>query len=162
MSVNIRSAKRRDAAVVVAMAAELSDGEGKPLRGFGEPEFRRDGFGLNAAFSCLVAEVDGEIVGYTLFHRAYDAESGQRGAFVHDLYLRAPHRGRGLGRALLAEVCRATGKAGGEFVWWCMIDGNQRADGFYRSLAKPLDDLKVWVAEGENFRHLAEIGKSTP
>ncbi len=155
MNVNIRSAKRRDAALVVAMAAELSAGEGKRPRGLTETAFRRDGFGLRAAFSCLIAEVDGAPVGYSLFHRAYDAESGQRGSFLHDLYLRPAFRSQGLGRVLLAEVCRVTRAAGGTFVWWCMIDGNHQADGFYRHLAAPLDDLKVWIAEGESFERLA-------
>ena len=160
MSINIRSAKRRDAALVVAMAAELSAGEGKRPRGLTEAAFRRDGFGLRAAFSCLIAEVDGTPAGYSLFHRAYDAETGQRGSFLHDLYLRPAFRGQGLGRALLAEVCRATRAGGGSFVWWCMIDANQRAHGFYRHLAEPLDDLKVWIAEGETFARL--IGDTAP
>lgn len=160
MSVNIRSAKRRDAALVVAMAAELSAGEGKRLRGLTEASFRRDGFGLKAAFSCLILEVDGTPAGYSLFHRAYDAEAGQRGSFLHDLYLRPAFRRQGHGRALLAEVCRATRAAGGAFVWWCMIDGNHQADGFYRRLAEPLDDLKVWIAEGETLERLA--GDSPP
>ncbi len=162
MSVNIRSAKRRDAALVVAMAAELSAGEGKRSRGLTEADFRRDGFGRRAAFSCLIAEFDGAPAGYSLFHHAYDAESGQRGAFLHDLYLRPAYRGRGLGRALLAEVCRATRNGGGRFVWWCMIDGNHQASGFYRQLAKPLDDLKIWIAEGETFERLAGVNPSGP
>ena len=159
MTVNIRSARPRDAAAVVAMAVELSRAEDKPPRGFDEADFRRDGFGLRAAFSCLVAEAEGAPVGYALFHKAYDAESGQRGSFLHDLYLRPGHRGRGLGRALLAEVCRLTEKSGGRFVWWCMVDGNRRADGFYRHLAQPLDDLKIWIAEGERFAELSQAGR---
>ncbi|MDH3472161.1 MAG: GNAT family N-acetyltransferase [Rhodospirillales bacterium] len=156
MSVNIRSARKRDAASVVAMAQELSDGEGKPPRSLSEAGFRRDGFGLKPAFSCLLVEVDGATAGYALFHPAYDAEDGQRGAFLHDLYLRAPYRGRGLGRALLAEVCRTTKGAGGRFVWWSMIKGSAQAESFYRHLAKPLDDLQVWIAADEHFERLAQ------
>ena len=91
-----------------------------------------------------------------------DDMAGQRGAFLHDLYLRPAYRGRGLGRALLAEVCRATRNGGGRFVWWCMIDGNHQASGFYRQLAKPLDDLKIWIAEGETFERLAGVNPSGP
>ncbi len=156
MGVNIRPARRRDAAAVVAMSRELSAGEGKPERGFDEARFRRDGFGRKAAFGCLIAEVDGETAGYALWHQAYDAESGQRGAFMHDLYLKAPYRGQGLGKALIAEVCRRTQKAGGDFVWWCMVEGNGTAEAFYHGLAKPLRDLRIWIAEGGNFERLAD------
>ena len=140
MGVNIRPARRRDAAAVVAMSRELSAGEGKPERGFDEARFRRDGFGRKAAFGCLIAEVDGETAG----------------AFMHDLYLKAPYRGQGLGKALIAEVCRRTQKAGGDFVWWCMVEGNGTAEAFYHGLAKPLRDLRIWIAEGGNFERLAD------
>ncbi len=155
MSVKIRPAEPRDAAAVVAMAAELSADQGKPPRSFSEADFRRDGFGPEAAFSCLIAEVDGAPAGYALFHDSYDAEAGGRGTFIHDLYLRPAFRRSGLGRALLARVCQATQAAGGRFVWWCMVDGNEAAEGFYRSMSASLDDLRIWIADGENFARLA-------
>lgn len=141
---------------MIAMAGELSASQGKPPRDFSEADFRRDGFGPGRAFSCLIAEVDGAPVGYALFHDSYDAEGGARGAFVHDLYLRPAFRRHGLGRALLARVCRATRAAGGRFVWWCMVDGNRAAETFYRGLSVGLDDLRIWIAAGENFARLAE------
>lgn len=155
MTVNIRSAKPGDAAEVVAMTAELSAQQNKPKRRFSEADFRRDGFGAGAAFACLIVEVEGAAAGYALFHDSYDAEAGQRGAFLHDLYLRPAHRGRGLGRALLAEVCRATRAGNGQFVWWCMIDGNRQAETLYRRVATSLDDLRIWIAQGEDFTRLA-------
>jgi GNAT superfamily N-acetyltransferase len=155
MGVRIRPAEPRDAAAVIAMAAELSANQGKPPRSFSEAAFRRDGFGPEAAFSCLIAEVDGAAAGYALFHDSYDAEAGGRGVFIHDLYLRPAFRRRGLGRALLARICRTTRAAGGRFVWWCMVEGNEAAEGFYRSLSAPLDDLKIWIADGEHFVRLA-------
>ena len=154
MSATIRPAIPQDAAAVVAMAAELSANQGKPARSFSEADFRRDGFGARAAFSCLIVEVAGEPAGYALFHDSYDAEAGQRGAFVHDLYLRPGFRSRGLGRALLGQVCKATRASGGGFVWWCMVEGNSQAEGFYRRLAASLDDLRIWIADGDNFIRL--------
>jgi len=155
MNVTIRPVGPQDAAAVVAMAEELSANEGKPPRSLSEEDFRRDGFGPNAAFSCLIVEVAGETAGYALFHASYDAEAGKRGAFVHDLYLRPAFRGQGLGQALLGRVCEVTRAAGGGFVWWCMVDSNLHAEGFYRHLADSLDDLKIWIADGDNFAKLA-------
>jgi GNAT superfamily N-acetyltransferase len=154
MDVKIRPAEPRDAAAVVAMAAELSANQGKPPRSFSEADFRRDGFGPEAAFSCLIAEVEGAAAGYALFHDSYDAEAGGRGVFIHDLYLRPAFRRGGLGRALLAQICRATQAAGGHFVWWCMVEGNDDTESFYRSLSASLDDLRIWIADGENFARL--------
>lgn len=156
MKVNIRSAEARDAADIVAMAQELSAHEQRPARSFDADAFRRDGFGPDAAFTCFIAEVDQQPAGYVLFHPAYDAEAGERGSYVHDLYLRAAYRRKGLGRALLSAVARSTRESGGSFVWWCMLDGNPRATAFYESLAVPLKDLRIWIALDERFQRLAD------
>jgi GNAT superfamily N-acetyltransferase len=155
MGALIRPAEPGDADAVVAMAAELSLCQDKPPRSFSEADFRRDGFGSGKAFSCLIAEVDGIPAGYALFHDSYDAEGGARGSFIHDLYLRPAYRRQGLGRALLGEVCRATRAAGGRFVWWCMVDGNHLAEHFYRGVSAALGDLRIWIADGDNFARLA-------
>ena len=158
MSVNIRPAEPGDAVAVVAMAAELNAHERRPARRFSEADFRRDGFGPRAAFSCLIAEAEGLAVGYALYHPSYDAEAGHRGAFIHDLYLRPAHRRRGIGSALLAAVGRSVEQAGGSFVWWCMIDGNKAAESFYGHYARPLGDLRIWIAQDQDFLRLAVKG----
>lgn len=158
MSVNIRPAVQGDAAAVVAMAAELNAHERRPARNFSEADFHRDGFGPQAAFSCLIAEIDQSAVGYALFHPSYDAEGGRRGAFIHDLYLRPAHRRRGIGSALLAAVSQWVEQAGGAFVWWCMIDGNRAAESFYGHYARPLSDLRIWIAQADDFQRLAVQG----
>jgi hypothetical protein len=37
-----------------------------------------------------------------------------------------------------------------------MVDGNHAAEGFYRGLSAALEDLRIWIAEGENFARLAQ------
>lgn len=155
MKFNIRPANARDAGDVVAMAQELSAHESKPARSFDAAAFRRDGLGSRAAFSVRIAEVDGQSAGYVLFHPAYDAEGGERGLYIHDLYLRPAYRDKGLGRALLGAVCQAAQATGGSFVWWCMVDGNHKAEAFYNRHAVPLRDLRIWIADGENFERLS-------
>jgi ribosomal protein S18 acetylase RimI-like enzyme len=54
----------------------------------------------------------GELVGYTVLTLGYSLEFHGVDAFVDELYLREPARGRGLGRAaleFLAGTCRALG-----------------------------------------------------
>ncbi|MEM7223419.1 MAG: GNAT family N-acetyltransferase [Pseudomonadota bacterium] len=156
MKFNIRPAEARDGAEVVAMAQELSAHESKPVRSFDETDFRRDGFGADPAFLVRIAEVAGQSAGYALFHPTYDAEGGERGLYIHDLYVRPAYRDQGIGRALLAAVCQAARDSGGSFVWWCMIDGNRKAEAFYGRHAVPLQDLRIWIADGEHFNRLVE------
>ena len=60
----------------------------------------------------LVAEVDGEVVGFLLLVIFYDLLEGALVGYIQDLYVRANSRSRGLGTALLeraVEEARARG-----------------------------------------------------
>lgn len=55
---------------------------------------------------------DGEAVGYTVLTFGFSLEFHGRDAFVDELYLRASHRGRGIGTQVinfLSDVCRELG-----------------------------------------------------
>ena len=59
-----------------------------------------------------ILEQDGLPVGYAVLTLSYSLEFGGRIAFLDDLFVRAPHRGRGLGTAAVEAViaaCRARG-----------------------------------------------------
>src|SRR5215475_1792722 len=51
-----------------------------------------------------VAEVDGEVVGFTLWFLSFSTFRGTHGIYLEDLFVRSEHRGSGLGRALLAAL----------------------------------------------------------
>src|SRR3989304_6548339 len=83
--------------------------------------YLRDGFGLNPAFSGLVAERDGQVIGYLLYHFGYDTDRTMRLMHVIDLYVHASQRRRGVGEALMrtaAEICR---EAGGRGLIWSVF-----------------------------------------
>ncbi len=156
MALSVRPALPGDAATVTGMVAGLSAHEGAPRPDFSEQDFRRDGFGPEAAFTTLVAELDGTPVGYAMYHRSYDTIFGQRGSYLLDLYVSETARKRGVGRALMAAVARATREAGGGFVWWHMQRDNDLAKGFYRKVGRPRGDLVVWATSGKDFERLLE------
>jgi ribosomal protein S18 acetylase RimI-like enzyme len=62
----------------------------------------------------LVADEDGEVVGFLALVWGFSLESGGRDAFVDELYVASDWRGRGIGTALMesAEAACATGGAG--------------------------------------------------
>ncbi|MCI0387158.1 MAG: hypothetical protein MOB07_00070 [Acidobacteria bacterium] len=78
MTLNIRAASADDAEAVGRLAQQFAD----YLRSLGDTTdfklnaqtYLRDGFGANPAFSGLVAELDGNIVGYLLYHSGYDTD----------------------------------------------------------------------------------------
>lgn len=143
----IRSATAEDAEAIGELAKEFAD----YLRALGDPSglrfdadtYLRDGFGPNPAFSGLVAESDGEILGYLLYHPGYDVDYATRILHVIDLCVRERWRRQGVGRALMEEAAKICRRLGGAQLFWSVYVRNKPAFAFYESLgARYTKDLK--------------------
>lgn len=75
---------------------------------------------------------EGEAIGYLVLTLGYSLEYGGRDAFIDEVYIRASHRGRGIGQSALTfaeDVCRSLG------VWALHLEverANISAHGLYR------------------------------
>ena len=133
------------------MASALSREEEGPVSGLTAETFQRDGFGPHAAFTALIAEFQGGIVGYAIFYQAYDTETASRGAYLQDLYVTPEARRQGAGRTLMTAVARACHERGGNWLFWSALARNHRAGEFYSTLGRPLDGVIVYVAQDAEF-----------
>lgn len=82
-------------------------------------------------YNCLVAELDGKLVGLThfLFHRhGWKIEDV---CYLQDLYADPMVRGQGIGRALIEGVYAAADAAGAPSVYWLTQDFNTEARKLY-------------------------------
>jgi GNAT superfamily N-acetyltransferase len=98
-----------------------------------EDELKRDGFGGDAKFRAILAEWEGHPAGYAVFFPCYSTWTGP-GMFLEDLFVRETWRGRGIGRALLREVAATAEKEGCRSLKWDVLDWNEPAIEFYKSL----------------------------
>jgi GNAT superfamily N-acetyltransferase len=116
-------------------------------------------FGARPYAEVVIAEEEGEPAGFALFFHNYSTFLGRPGIYLEDLYVRPEMRGRGTGRALLAHLARLAVERGcGRLEWW-VLDWNERAIRFYRSLgARPMDDWTVFRVAGDDLHHLAAEG----
>src|SRR2546427_197819 len=94
------------------MANDLNDHVGIHGRPFTPERVLAGGFGPAAAFTPLVAELDGAVVGYAFFSAGYNTDVAARSIFLHDLFVTAAARGRGVGYALMGAVAAGTVRAG--------------------------------------------------
>jgi GNAT superfamily N-acetyltransferase len=102
-------------------------------------------FGADPVASCLVAELDGEPVGFALWFRNFSTWLGKPGVYLEDLFVRPTARGSGLGKALLMRLVEIARERGYGRVEWSVLDWNEPAIGFYRSIgATPNNDWTVW------------------
>lgn len=155
----LRAARPEDGDAVAALCAALSAHEGGPTPALSAEAFRRDGFGPEAAFACVVAEGDGRPVGYAMHLADYDTDLLCHGTYLADLYVDTRARRCGIGGALLAAVSRITAERGGKFVRWNVLRGNPSARAFYGTLASEKDHLLLYGTVGE---HLAWLAAESP
>jgi GNAT superfamily N-acetyltransferase len=98
-----------------------------------EGELRRDGFGADPKFRAIIAEQDGQPAGFAFFFTCYSTRSGS-GLFLEDLFVREPFRGHGVGYSLLCRLAEIARKEGHHTIRLDVLDWNESAIQFYKSL----------------------------
>ncbi|WP_204455998.1 GNAT family N-acetyltransferase [Actinokineospora baliensis] len=102
-------------------------------------------FGERPALYGHVAEVDGQVVGCALWFLNFSTWRGVHGIYLEDLYVTPSMRGHGLGRALLQTLAKECVDKGFQRLEWSVLDWNEPAIGFYKSLgAIPMDEWTVY------------------
>jgi len=142
----IRPAEPGDVPAILSLIRELATYERSPESVVATEEGLAEAlFGPLPAVFCHVAEDGGEVVGMALWFLNFSTWVGRHGLYLEDLYVRPPHRGRGLGKALLETLVGIARERGYGRVEWVVLDWNTPAHDFYRSMgAEPLDDWTVW------------------
>jgi GNAT superfamily N-acetyltransferase len=155
-AVRVRPALPTEAAILAEMANDLNDHVGIHGRPFTPERVRADGFGPRAAFTSLVAEVDGAVVGYVFFSPGYNTDVAARAMWLHDLFVTPAARGRGVGRALMAAVAAETVRAGCVSLDWGVHTTNAGALEFYRRLGAGGTEMRIMGVGGDRLRALAD------
>ena len=113
-------------------------------------------FAAEPAVFAHLADDGAEVVGFALWFRNFSTWLGRPGIYLEDLYVTPAMRGRGIGKALLAELAAICVRSGyGRLEWW-VLDWNAPAIGFYRSIgAEPMSDWTVQRLAGSDLERLA-------
>lgn len=123
-----------------------------------ESDIRDALFGAQPSCEAVLAFWGNEPVGFALYFSNFSTFLGRRGLYLEDLFVRATHRGRGIGLALMRHLGRVCiDRACGRFEW-SVLDWNQSAIAFYESLgATPVSGWTVFRIEGDA---LAQLGNT--
>jgi GNAT superfamily N-acetyltransferase len=113
-------------------------------------------FGPRAHVECVLAEQAAEVVGFALFFHNFSTFLARSGIYLEDLYVRPEARGAGIGKALLAHLAELAVERGCGRLEWSVLDWNEPAIRFYRSLgAVAMDEWTVFRVTGDALRTLA-------
>ena len=153
----IRPAGPEDTGTILRLIRELAAYEGllEQVRAR-ESDLLRDGFGQDPYFQCLLAEVDGEAVGFALFFHNYSTFEGRPGLYLEDLYVAEKARAQNLGRRFLARLAAIALDSGCTRLDLSVLQANP-ARGFYHRLGvAEVADWLPYRLEGEALKRLAE------
>jgi len=155
-TVRIRPATRGDSPRIATMANALNRFHGLDDTVFSAEGIEQDGFGPRAAFACLLAELDGAVVGYAMYHDCYNSDVAARGVWLVDLYVEERARSHGLGRRLMAALARETLARGAVSLWWGVDSQNTAARRMYAGLGAEDYDYRLLELDPAGLRRLAE------
>jgi len=164
MPLDIRPATRADAARICQVIEELADYERLRDACKASPEAIAEHlFGEQVFAHCLIAEFDGEAVGFALYFFNFSTFLAKPGIYLEDLFVRPSVRGKGIGKALLQALAeRAVAKGCGRMEW-SVLNWNASAIAFYQSLgAKPQDEWSVYRLTGAPLATLAAARRPPP
>jgi len=120
-----------------------------------EEALARDAFGPHPIFRALIADWNADPAGYAVFFPVYNTFQGAS-LFLADIFVRERFRGKGIGKALMAETAAIGVRENLPALRWEVLGWNQHAIDFYKSLgAVFLSDWKEVLLEGEPLRQLA-------
>jgi GNAT superfamily N-acetyltransferase len=113
-------------------------------------------FGDRRYAETLIAEDDGEPVGFALFFHNYSTFLAQPGIYLEDLFVLPEKRGSGVGRSLLQHLAQVAVDRGCGRLEWAVLDWNVDAIRFYERLgAKPNADWTIYRLTGESLHRVA-------
>lgn len=161
MQIHIRKAVPSDISCIYSLILELAVFEKEPDAVLiTEKELYQYGFGRDAFYKCIVAEVNNQIVGMALFYFRFSTWKG-KALHLEDLIVTKSFRGKGIGQALYDEVLLYSFEQGVRRVQWEVLNWNRPAIEFYeKSGANILHDWYLVQMHEEELKVYTKNKKS--
>lgn len=138
MDIAIRKIEEKDFPTLVALFEEFAGFERVPELMFNTLERMLEDKEYIDGFVAVTS--DGEIVGYTTCGTLYYTWIG-KSMYMDDLYVRAAHRGQGIGSKLINTVISYAKSSGCRKLRWQVSDWNHPAIAFYEQLGAEIDPV---------------------
>ena len=141
----IRAAKPEDCNQIFDLIKALAEYEKLSHLVSGNPaELREHLFGATRYAEVLLAERNGQVVGFALFFHNYSTFLTKPGIYLEDIFVLPDYRQQGIGKALLSQVAQIAVERNCGRLEWSVLDWNQPAIDFYLSMgAQVLDEWRI-------------------
>ncbi|MGH8178714.1 MAG: GNAT family N-acetyltransferase [Steroidobacter sp.] len=159
MTVRIEPATPTDVPMILTLIRELAEFE-RLLADVTatEAQVREGLFGARPSAEVAMARIGDEVAGFALYFHNFSTFLAKPGIYLEDLYVRQKFRGQGCGEALLRHLAQTALERGCGRLEWSVLDWNQRAIDFYKSLgAVAMNEWTIYRVTGDA---LTKLGSS--
>ena len=136
----IRPATEADAAAIARLSRDLAAHIEDPDPGPDTGAILSAGFGPDRWFQALVAEAGGEVAGFALYCRRFEAHTRMRRLWLADLVVAPTQRRRGICAALVAALRAEAHRLGCDGIVLELWRQNDSARAFYEALGGVVQD----------------------
>jgi GNAT superfamily N-acetyltransferase len=159
MTVRIEPARPEDVPTILMLIRELAEFERLLDEVTATEDQVHEGlFGARPSAEVVMARIGDEVAGFALYFHNFSTFLAKPGIYLEDLYVRQKFRGQGCGEALLRHLASIALARGCGRLEWSVLDWNQRAIAFYKSLgAAPMSEWTIYRVTGDA---LARLGSA--
>ncbi|MDL2323572.1 GNAT family N-acetyltransferase [Ruminococcaceae bacterium OttesenSCG-928-A16] len=137
---SLRFATRHDVPLVLGFIQKLALYEKRPQDVHATEQILADSLFNGKYAEVLLAEYEGETVGYALFYPVFSSFAGVPSLYVEDLFINPTLRGKGLGKETLRQLAKLAQSRGCPALKWSCLDWNQPSIDFYLHLGATIQN----------------------
>ena len=157
---SIRAAIEGDVPLILGFIQKLADYEKLSHEVVATEDMLREYlFGERPVAEVILAYWGGEPAGFALYFHNFSTFLARPGIYLEDLFVEPELRGKGIGKALLAELARIAVARGCGRLEWSVLNWNEPSIAFYKKLgAFAKDDWTIYRLTGDALNRLATAG----
>ena len=130
----IREAKKEDIKILKELILGLAKHERRPQDVTGSEQEMCRWLIERKIATALLAEFEGEAVGYAIFYPIYGSYSAKGKIHLEDIFIKPEFRGKGFGTKLFSFICKSVLADGFSSLEWNALDFNTGAIDYYFKL----------------------------
>jgi len=158
VNLNIRKASAEDVPLILKFIKELSVYEKMSKEVVATEETLRETlFGDKSYAQVLIAEIEGEPVGYALYFCNFSTFRGRPGLYIEDVFVSEEYRGQGIGSALFKYCAHIAKENKYVRMEWSVLKWNPARKIYDHIGAKPMDEWVVYRLTGDALEKMADL-----
>ena len=130
----IRRANEKDISLIQCMIKGLAAYEKRPQDMTGTQEKLKYWIFERKIAAVLIAEYDGEAVGYALYYPIFGSFAAEGRVHLEDLFIKEEYRNQGIGKYFFDRIAGIVREEGYSAMEWSCLDWNEPAVAFYEKL----------------------------